>query len=49
MLDIRRARAQEVYAEPKREDGKERGFTPPRKGALRTAPNTVCCCTKKEG
>ena len=49
MLDIRRARAQEVYAEPEREDGKERGFTPPRKGALRTAPNTVCCCTKKEG
>ena len=49
MLDIRRARPQEVFADPEREDGKERGFTPPpRTGALRTSPNTVCC-SRKEG
>ena len=47
ILDIRRARVEEVFAEPEREDGKERGFTPPRQGALRTAPNSACCCSVK--
>jgi hypothetical protein len=47
MLDIRQARVQEVFAEPEREDGKERGFTPPKSGSLYTAPSSVCC-TRKE-
>jgi len=47
MLDIRQARVQEIFAEPEREDGKERGFTPPKSGSLYTAPNSVCC-TRKE-
>lgn len=46
MLDIRRARAQELFAEPEREDGKERGFTPPKTGALYTAPRVACCAGK---
>jgi hypothetical protein len=48
MLDIRRARTEEVFVEPEREDGKERGFTPPRRGALYTAPHAACC-PKREG
>lgn len=47
ILDIRRARARELFAEPERENGKERGFTPPRSGSLYTAPR-VGCCTVKE-
>lgn len=47
ILDIRRARTEEVFAEPERQDGKERGFTPPKTGSLYTAPNTACC-TRKE-
>lgn len=43
MLDIRRARAQELYAEPERDDGKERGFTPPKSGEHYTAPKFGCC------
>ena len=48
MLDIRRARAQELFAEPEREDGKERGFTPPKAGALHTAPSIVRCIGKEK-
>ena len=47
ILEIRRVRIGEVFADPEREDGKERGFTPPRTGALYTAPR-VGCCTAKE-
>jgi hypothetical protein len=47
ILDIRQARHQELYAEPEREDGKERGFTPPKSGSLYTAPNVVCCNEKE--
>lgn len=47
ILDIRRARIDEFFADPERQDGKERGFTPPKTGLLYTAPNTVCC-TRKE-
>ena len=47
ILDIRRVRTEELFAEPDRQDGKERGFTPPKTGSLYTAPNTVCC-TRKE-
>ena len=43
MFDIRRARAQELFADPEREDGKERGFTPPKAGSLYTAPSVVRC------
>lgn len=46
ILDIRQARVQEVFAEPEREDGKERGFTPPKSGSLYTAPTSVCCTRK---
>jgi len=38
ILDIRRARTEELFAEPEREDGKERGFTPPKTGLDYTAP-----------
>jgi hypothetical protein len=47
ILDIRQARREEVVADPERKDEKERGFTPPKSGALYTAPSAVCC-TKKE-
>lgn len=46
ILDIRKAKTQEVFAEPEREDGKERGFTPPKSGSLYTAPSSVCCSRK---
>ena len=42
ILDIRRARTEELIAEPEREDEKERGFTPPKSGALYTAPSVAC-------
>lgn len=47
ILDIRRARTEEFFAEPERQDGKERGFTPPKSGSLYTAPSALCC-TRKE-
>jgi hypothetical protein len=47
ILDIRRARTEELFAEPERQDGGERGFTPPKSGSLYTAPSAVCC-TRKE-
>ena len=43
IFDIRRAHTQELFANPEREDGKERGFTPPKSGALYTAPNVAPC------
>jgi len=47
ILDIRRARTEELHAEPERDDGKERSFTPPKRGALRTAPSSGCCSCKE--
>jgi hypothetical protein len=47
ILDIRQARIGEFFAEPERQDGKERGFTPPKSRELYTAPRVVCC-TRKE-
>jgi len=47
ILDIRQARTDEFFAEPERQDGKERGFTPPKSGSLYTAPNAVCCARKE--
>jgi len=47
ILSIRRARPQELFAEPEREDGKERGFTPPKSGSLYTAPSAVRCKGKE--
>jgi hypothetical protein len=38
ILEIRRVRTEEIFADPGREDTKERGFTPPRMGAEYTAP-----------
>jgi hypothetical protein len=43
MADLRRARAEELHAEPEREDGKERGFTPPRSRDQLTGPRTCGC------
>jgi hypothetical protein len=48
ILEIRRARAQELFAEPEREDGKERGFTPPRSGEHYTAPQMCHCRTQEK-
>ena len=48
MVDIRQARIQEFHADPERQDGKERGFTPPKSGALYTAPKVGCCTRKAE-
>ena len=48
ILDIRRARTEEFFAEPERQDGKERGFTPPKSGSLYTAPSAVCCRRKEK-
>lgn len=48
ILDIRQARTEELFAEPEREDGKERGFTPPKSGLQYTAPQAACCA-RKEG
>lgn len=42
ILDIRRARIEEIGAEPKRRDTNERGFTPPKMPSRYTAPSAVC-------
>jgi hypothetical protein len=47
ILDIRRARTEELFAEPEREDGKERGFTPPKTGVHYTAPQ-IASHTQRE-
>lgn len=47
ILDIRRSSTREVFADPEREDGKERGFTPPKSGSLYTAPGAGCCKGKE--
>jgi len=48
ILDIRRARTEELFAEPEREDGKERGFTPPKTGLQYTAPQVACRAQKEK-
>jgi hypothetical protein len=48
IFTIRQAQPQELFAKPEREDEKERGFTPPKSGALYTAPK-VSQCKEKEG
>ncbi len=48
ILDIRRARAGELFAEPEREDTKERGFTAPKLGSQYTAPQMGCCKRKEK-
>jgi hypothetical protein len=48
ILDIRRAHPQELFADPEREDGRERGFTPPKSGKLYTAPSVVHCIHKEK-
>lgn len=48
MLDLRQARTQELFAEPERADGKERGFTPPKFGKFYTAPRSGCCSARRE-
>lgn len=48
ILDIRRARTEELFAQPEREDGMERGFTPPKSGSLYTAPGAGCCSRKEK-
>jgi hypothetical protein len=48
IFDIRRAHAQELFASPEREDGKERGFTPPKSGEHYTAPSVVRCAGREK-
>jgi len=48
IFDLRRAHTQELFANPEREDGKERGFTPPKSGALYTAPGVVPCVERRK-
>lgn len=43
MIDLRRARVEELHANAEREDGKERGFTPPRGRDQHTGPATCGC------
>ncbi len=43
MLELRRARIEELFADSERDDGKERGLSPPKAGALYTAPQTGSC------
>ncbi|WP_156094893.1 hypothetical protein [Nocardia lijiangensis] len=47
VLDIRQVAYQSVSAEPEREDGKERGFAPPKRGPLYTAPRTPRCASEE--
>jgi len=47
ILGISHRHVQEVFADPERADGKERSFTPPKSGALYTAPNAGCCKGKE--
>jgi hypothetical protein len=47
ILDIRRARIEEIGVEPERKDTKERGFTPPRLSSVSPSPN-VSCHSKNE-
>lgn len=48
ILDIRHARTEELFAEPEREDGKERGFTAPKRGVHYTAPHVAHCLRKEK-
>jgi hypothetical protein len=48
IFDIRRAHTQELFANPEREDGKERGFTPPKSGALYTAPSVIASAERRK-
>jgi hypothetical protein len=44
ILDIRRARADELHAEPERDDTAAQGFAPPKSGSLSTSPYVKCQC-----
>jgi len=48
ILDIRRAKTQELVADPEREGGNERGFTPPKFGKFYTAPQSGCGCSRRK-
>jgi hypothetical protein len=41
IFDVRRAHTQELFADPERQDGKERSFTPPKSGDLYKAPSVL--------
>jgi len=47
MLDIRKVKAEELAAEPERQDSKERSFTPPRSRCDVTTPAVTCCRLEK--
>jgi hypothetical protein len=47
ILSIGHRNTREVFVDPERADGKERSFTPPKSGALYTAPNAGCCKGKE--
>lgn len=46
MIDIRKARTEEVHADPERVDTKEIGFVPPKDKEQYSSPAVSCCCTK---
>lgn len=48
ILKIRRVRTEDLIAEPERDDGKERVFTPPTTGLRDTSPQ-VACCSRRSG
>jgi hypothetical protein len=48
ILDIRKVRTEELFAEPEREDGKERGFVPPNKELESIRPHILCSKRKEE-
>lgn len=42
ILDIRHARADELHAEPERDDAARHGFAPPKRASLSTSPSMKC-------
>jgi HEAT repeat protein len=48
ILDIRKARIEDIHADPERSDGKERGFTPPNRSAGSIIPRVHCHSDKQE-
>lgn len=48
ILDIHKARIEEIHADPERSDGKERGFTPPKLSAESATPRVDCHTHKQE-
>ena len=46
IFELRKARVEELHAEPERSDSKERNFTPPKSRSESTTPTINCGCKK---